>query len=523
MRANLACLSAIAVLLAACGSGGVTPGAERLGTSAIETPSEPQGTPPAAETWPGPTAEAPSGMPTTAPGATTAPSVAPTPRVTPEPTLPPVTLPWTLDGSIALDDPKRDPDSEDWYFPYAESHVLLANGDVLLVNGDGREAAIRDAGSGAWRIVPGLPAVRTGFGFVALGDGSALAVGGVNGDGVSFSSVYRFDPAETTWRKIGLLEWARSYPGVALLPDGRVLVAGGSFLNGERADASSVVLAAYPEDNPAGVELADIYVPEPVAVPYATAEIFDLATGTSRMARPMACARGGPGVATLADGRIMVTDLAEPGCGAAEIYDPATGSFTKTGELPPIDTKALERLGVDTGLDTSVYFDYQSLDGPFAMGDGGALLGFSQDQKHGASLHRSFRFRPATNSWAQFGPTSAIMEVEGIVIACTKSYSLTQATLVPLADGRVFVVGGSIPSCDKEEGIGWWRNVLTTRIFDPVRNDWLAGADLPGEMTVHAALQLRDGSVLLVGRFGDDCCHMEQPLTAIRYVFDSPN
>ena len=109
MRANLACLAAIAVLLAACGSGGVTPGAEHLGTSAIETPSEPQGTPPPAETWPGPTAEAPSRMPTTAPAATAAPPVAPTPRVTPEPTLPPVTPPWTLDGSIALDDPTPTP------------------------------------------------------------------------------------------------------------------------------------------------------------------------------------------------------------------------------------------------------------------------------------------------------------------------------------------------------------------------------------------------------------------------------
>jgi hypothetical protein len=112
------------------------------------------------------------------------------------------------------------------------------------------------------------------------------------------------------------------------------------------------------------------------------------------------------------------------------------------------------------------------------------------------------------------------MEVDGDVIAWTKAYSLRQAELVPLADGRVFVVGGSIPSCDEEEG-GSWRNVLTTRIFDPVRNDWLVGADLPGEMTVHAALQLPDGSVLLVGQFGETWT--DPPLTAIRYDLDSSN
>ena len=401
MRANLACVAAIAVLLAACGAGGVTPGAEHLGTPAIATPSDPLWTPPAAETWPGPTVEAPSGMPTTAPAATAAPSVAPTPRVTPEPTLPPVTLPWTLDGNITLDDP----DTEHW--SWGTSDVLLANGDVLLVNGVGREAAVRDAGSGAWRTVPGLPALRTGFGFVALGDGSALAVGGVNGDGVSFSSVYRFDPVETTWQKIGLLEWARSYPGVALLPDGRVLVAGGSFLNGERADASSVVLAAYPEDSPADVELADVSVEEPVAVPYATVEIFDPGTGTSTMARPMACARGEPGVAILADGRIMFTDLVEPGCGAAEIYDPATGSFTKTGDLPPLDLKALERQGVHAYGGGEYGSGDPWLGSPVALGDGGALLGLQEWMKHGQTIFRSFRFHPATNRWTQFGPTAA--------------------------------------------------------------------------------------------------------------------
>ena len=70
---------------------------------------------------------------------------------------------------------------------------------------------------------------------------------------------------------------------------------------------------------------------------------------------------------------------------------------------------------------------------------------------------------------------------------------------------------------------GSWRNVLTTRIFDPVRNDWLVGADLPGEMTASPALQLPDGSVLLVGQFGDYYHDTERPLTAIRYVFDSSN
>jgi len=51
---------------------------------------------------------------------------------------------------------------------------------------------------------------------------------------------------------------------------------------------------------------------------------------------------------------------------------------------------------------------------------------------------------------------------------------LKQAELVPLEDGRVWVVGAL---SDRRRRVV--RNVLATRIFDPVRNDWLVGADLP--------------------------------------------
>jgi hypothetical protein len=427
-----------------------------------------------------------------------------------------VTPPWAYEGVVALGDGELENWNPGEHWIPGPRGAVLANGDVLLVRSDGLSAVLRDSRSGAWRSVPGLPAYRHGFGFIALADGSALAVGGVNADGVSFSSVYGFDPATTSWRRVGALKWARSYPGVALLPDGRVLVAGGSFLNGERADASTALPVNYREGSSGGVELADIEVPMPVTVPYATVEIFDPATGTSTMARPMACARGGPGVAMLADGRIMFTDLVEPGCGAAEIYDPGTGSFTKTGELPPFDTKALALLGVDSRPDGYFYFYSESLGGPFAMGDGGALLGLGQDEKHGASFHRSFRFRPATNSWVQFGPMAAITLEDN----CTRSYSLRAATLVPLADGRVFVVGGSIP-CDKERGWWWWDPVLSTRIFDPITNTWSTLAEMPAPMDEPLGLRLADGSVLLVGQLGERSS--DTPRVAIRYVFDSSN
>lgn len=499
----------MAALLAAGGCG--------LGVSSAP-PSMTETEPPTApvETWPTPTAgqpsealpsEAPpSAAPSPAPSAVVAPTSVPTPRVTPAPTLPPVTPPWVYEGTLEFVD-------DDWYHEGAKGSVL-ANGDVLLVRQDGLMAAVRDARSSAWRIVPGLPAPRGWFGLVALPDGRALAVGGLNAEGVSFSSVYAFDPATEAWRRIGLLNWARTGPGVALLPDGRVLVAGGTFLNGEmRAAAPTAILASHHEEGSGRVELADADPgdgPTPVTVPYATVEIFDPATGTAEMTRPMACARGGPATATLADGRIMVAELADPGCGVAEIYDPATGSFEQTGELPPLDVKVLERQGVPADESGERWLGV-----PTPLGDGGALLGLGTWSKHSETVYRAFRYHPATNHWTQFGPTAAAVNTDPP--ARTRSWSLKGAALVALEEGRVFVAGGSIPQ-DYYSYDGWSGNQVTTRIFDPYTSTWASLPDMPVPMDEPFGLRLADGSVLLIGRpTGSGWWGL--PPSALRYDF----
>ena len=120
------------------------------------------------------------------------------------------------------------------------------------------------------------------------------------------------------------------------------------------------------------------------------------------MARPMACARGGPGVATLADGRIMVTDLVEPGCGVAEIYDPATGSFTKTGSCHRSTSRPSNGRGFTRMAGASPGSGRRSLSGTAEPSSA-----LQEWMKHGQTIFRSFRFHPATNRWTQFGPTAA--------------------------------------------------------------------------------------------------------------------
>ncbi len=491
---------AVAVVLAGCGSSGSTPSAGPAGASQVS------GSPTAALPWP--SMAEPSPTPEGSAGASALASpTGSTPSARPSAAAPQ----WELAGSVDIG--SREAGTA------LNGGVMLANGDVLLVGSDGRKAAVRNARTGVWRVVPGLPADRTAFGFIALPDGSALVVGGTNAQGVSYSSVYRYDPSASTWQRLGVLNWARTSPGVAILRDGRVLVAGGAYLNGKREGEGSttVVLAGYRSHAVEPAALADVDVPQPVSVPYASVEILDPAAGRSEMVSPLGCARAHPGVATLSDGRIMFADLAKSGCGVAEVYDPATGSFTGTGELRPIDTRSLARQGVELWEgDFSSWYE-ELLLGPVALADGGALLRIDQSQKHGDAVYRSFRYRPDTNSWAQFGPTAAATWAwPSDELRCTKSYSLSGASLVPLADGRLFVVGGSIPC----QGGYWFPQLLTTRIFDPSRNAWTSEADLPSPMTVEESLELMDGSVLLVGRLGGGY-ETDYPLSGLRYVVDT--
>ena len=158
-----------------------------------------------------------------------------------------------------------------------------------------------------------------------LANGRVLVTGGVNagvssdwggqGEHQSYSSTYVYDPRRPGegWTKAALLGSARTDPIAAVLPDGRVLVAGGYYLSGEtsRIDTGSeTALAAYRSTPasvpmPPGAILADADPGTPIAA-LATAELYDPVTDTWSATGPMRYARYGAEAATLADGRVLV-------------------------------------------------------------------------------------------------------------------------------------------------------------------------------------------------------------------------
>jgi N-acetylneuraminic acid mutarotase len=170
----------------------------------------------------------------------------------------------------------------------------------------------------SWKAIQPLNKPRTRFGAIPLRDGRVLVVGGLNDADQSYSSTYVFDPERPSrgWSKVGLLDTARTAPSVTTLPDGRVLVAGGYFHTGGTRSPSGVRSARFD----AGVAaLGDIacsarwrrHRRSPYGYALATAELFDPATGEWTPTGNLNYARAGAPAVTLADGRVLIVGTGE--------------------------------------------------------------------------------------------------------------------------------------------------------------------------------------------------------------------
>ena len=114
---------------------------------------------------------------------------------------------------------------------------LLHGGDVLVTGGFGADptrtlasAEVFDPGSRAWRAAPSLERGRAGHTATVLADGRVLAVGGYRG--IEGEAVEAFAPTAELlgpqgWTSVAGPAVARWRHTSTLLPDGRVLVVGG--------------------------------------------------------------------------------------------------------------------------------------------------------------------------------------------------------------------------------------------------------------------------------------------------------
>jgi hypothetical protein len=188
--------------------------------------------------------------------------------------------------------------------------TLLLNGKLLITggytkNGPRSVAECYDSESGTWRVTGPMASPRGDHAATLLRDGRVLVAGGLgttNSIENPLSSAEIYDPAIGKWTLTGSLSFGRSSHKATLLPDGRVLVAGGAGAG---------------------------------AKPLASSELYDPTTGAWTITGPMNFARTDHKPLLLPGGKVMVLggfNSTGP-LSSVELYDPTAGKWAITGNM----------------------------------------------------------------------------------------------------------------------------------------------------------------------------------------------
>ena len=292
--------------------------------------------------------------------------------------------------------------------------------------------------------------------------------------------------APNTWEPTGPMAVARSGQTATMLDDGDVLVAGGgtagaalydpstgrfattAAMSESRTDATATLL----EDG--DVLVAGGYRHPGSGVELSTSELYHPGSGTWTATGSMSVPRAGQTATLLPDGDVLVAgggcDQGRGNCDAgsfltnlksAELYDPTTGTWAKTGSM---------RYGRQ--------FFSASL-----LSDGNVLVagGFSGcDDDFCSDLSSAELYDPAHGTWSSTGAMHAHRE---------------QFTATLLASGDVLVAGGL-----NEGGFnGNGTTYAESEIYDPKNGTWAQSAPMSQPRYGQSAALLSNGWVLVTG------------------------
>jgi N-acetylneuraminic acid mutarotase len=194
--------------------------------------------------------------------------------------------------------------------------TLLPNGSVLAAGGTSNNGALASSElynptSGTWSFTGNMNVGRVSAQAVLLANGTVLTMGGCsNNDCLSSTtkSAEIYNPTNGTWTSTGSMLKGRAEFVAALLPNGKVLVAGGC--------------TAYNVNGCTSVTAA--------------AEIFNPATGLWSSTGSMRAARMAMTATQLPNGFVLVAGgqtAANDALGSSELYNPSAKTFSLTGKL----------------------------------------------------------------------------------------------------------------------------------------------------------------------------------------------
>jgi hypothetical protein len=261
-----------------------------------------------------------------------------------------------------------------------------------------------------------------------LPDGRVLIAGGFKkgADGRSqiyFRTAELFDPRTKKFSSTGEMTYSRAGHSASILANGLVLVAGGY---GEMGILSS-------------------------------AELYDPATGTFTPIGSMRVRRGGFTATSLIDGRVLFCGGGDADAtDAAELFDPAGKKFVPTG------TMTAPRMGHTATLIP-----------------GGMVLLVGGWARRTAVLASAEMYDPATGRFRQVGSMAGPRYKHGAA---------------SVGQGNVLVIGGS----DERD---WRAKFATVEQYDLPTGKFVRGVDLrePRFKLPHAVVTLADGSIFVAG------------------------
>ncbi|PLP99410.1 kelch repeat-containing protein [Cupriavidus pauculus] len=325
---------------------------------------------------------------------------------------------------------------------------------------------------GRWQPADAMNQGRARHTATLLIDGRVLVAGGNRKQALSSSEL--FDPSTNGWTRTDSLARSRQAHSATLLPDGRVLVAGGFGTGGGNALNSAELYdpatGGWSQTGSLGQQrdshTATLLRDGRVLVAggesqgssqggLASAELYDPATGTWTQTGSLAQAREQHTATLLADGRVLVAGGEAPGgvaLASAELYDPATGTWSPTGSMRQArDAYAIARLTDGRVL---------------------AVGGFDGTQ----AIATAELYDLASGTWSTTG-------------SLRKARDFHTATL--LANGRVLVAGGTAGS-----------DLFVSEVYDPATGSWSQVGSLEQMREQHTATLLADGRVVIAGGVG---------------------
>ncbi len=284
-------------------------------------------------------------------------------------------------------------------------------------------ASVPIASAGSLTLATPMLEPRSGHTATLLPDGRVLIAGGMRGNQDFYDSAELYDPSTGRFRPTGKMHQRRVGHIAVLLPSGKVLVAGGWVGDG-------------------GTD---------------SAELYDPATGKFTLISKMTIRRGRPSATLLASGDVLIVGGEERNnlpLASAEVFSGKTLSFRPTGPMH------LARVSHTATL----------------LNDGRVLIagGYGDNIAAGAEL-----YDPKTGAFAETGNM--------ITARCKHTAGL-------LPDGKVLVAGGSNLR-------GWDSNLNSAEIYDPQTGKFTAASPLNDRRfkLPDEAVRLSSGKLLIAG------------------------